>query len=58
MSPLEMIKRSTQKREALKAAQMAHLQATAYRGVPYKPSQAEAEPTSARLMYRGIPYND
>ena len=57
MSPLALIKRTIQRNEALKAAQMAHLMSTAYRGVdttnakpfPYKRDQKV-------LTYRGHQY--
>ncbi len=56
MSPLALIKRSIQKRQALEAAQMAHLQATAYRGVSSyaKPFPIKRDPVV--LTYRGQAY--
>jgi len=57
MSPLALIKRSIQRNEALKAAQMAHLMSTAYRGIDT--TNAKPFPTKRNqtvLTYRGHHY--
>ena len=58
MSPLEMIRRATKRDQALKAAQMAHLMSTAYRGVDTT-GKAKPFPTKREdqvLRYRGQSY--
>jgi len=57
MSPLALIKRSIERKQALKAAQLAHLQATAYRGVANayaKSFPIKRDPVV--LTYRGQAY--
>lgn len=56
MSPLALIKRSIERKQAIKAAQLAHLQATAYRGVSSyaKPFPVKRDPVV--LTYRGQAY--
>lgn len=58
MSPLALIKRTIQRNEALKAAQMAHLMSTAYRGID---TTSNAKPFPVKrdqkvLTYRGNTY--
>ena len=58
MSPLALIKRTIQRNERLKAAQMAHLMATAYRGIDTsmatKPFPVKRD--QKVLTYRGTQY--
>ena len=55
MSPLDLVKRATLRKQRLTEAQLAHLRATAYRGVD---TAAHLAPTIARASadctYRGI----
>ena len=57
MSPLDLVKRATLRRQRLTEAQLAHLRATAYRGVD---TSAHLSPTIARCSatytYRGVAY--
>ena len=57
MSPLDLVKRATLRKQRLTDAQLAHLRATAYRGVD---TSAHLSPTIARgsatCMYRGVAY--
>ena len=45
MSPLDLVKRATQRKQRLTEAQLAHLRVTAYRGVD---TSAHLSPTIAR----------
>lgn len=58
MSPLALIKRSLERQEAVRRAQMAHLKATAYRGVD---TTMSSKPFPVKrdqkvLTYRGTSY--
>ena len=57
MSPLDLVKRATLRKQRLTDAQLAHLRATAYRGVD---TSAHLSPTIARgsatCTYRGVAY--
>jgi len=56
MSPLILIKRSTQRKQRLNEAQF--LMAKAYRGVPYSSSGDSAPRTSTPTKtYRGVKYS-
>lgn len=59
MSPLALTQARLQRADALKAAQMAHLRTTAYRGVPTPDNLNYGVPgrrESKVAVYRGIPY--
>ena len=57
MSPLDLVKRAALRQQRLTEAQLAHLRATAYRGVD---TSVHLSPTIARgfaiCMYRGVAY--
>ena len=48
MSPLDLVKRATLRKQRLSEAQLAHLRATAYRGVD---TSAHLSPTIARASW-------
>ena len=48
MSPLDLVKRATQRKQRLTEAQLAHLRVTAYRGVD---TSAHLSPTIARSRW-------
>ena len=58
MSPLDLVKRATLRKQRLTEAQDVHLRATAYRGVD---TSAHLSPTIARssaaCTYRGVAHN-
>ena len=59
MSPLSLTKARIQRQEALKAAQMAHLRTTAYRGVATPDNLNYGVPArteSKVAVYRGVAY--
>ena len=57
MSPLDLVKRATLRKQRLTEAQLVHLRATTYRGVD---TSAHLSPTFARgsvpCTYRGVAY--
>lgn len=57
MSALQMIKRATQRNQALSAAQMAHLRHTAYRGIDTSAHQPPITRERQQLTYRGLKYD-
>ena len=59
MSPLSLIKRTAERRQALTEAQMAHLRQTAYRGVDTTAHQPPSRvyETTSDLKYRGVAYS-
>ena len=52
-----MIKRATQRNQALSAAQMAHLRHTAYRGIDTSAHQPPITRERQQLTYRGLKYD-
>ena len=53
---LAFIQAKELRKQALKNAQLAHLQSKKYRGVAYKKAPATS-PVAGNLTYRGIQYN-
>ena len=56
MSPLALIKRSIERQEALKAAQIAHIKSTSYRGISTNAAPFPVKRDQTVLTYRGVSY--